>query len=244
MDLGNRLASPIRSRLIVVRPRAHRRPTRSGTGGRVRAHTARVRTCRRPVTVAVAVGVVVGLAQAAPLFQLPLFLHLVLGYGVVVATLAIAPFIVALVVAGPVAGFLHPLPATHAWSPPARAVGARATSSSARCSASDSPIPSSWPLVLIGAGFVVATTVRTAIIFASVSRGLPGTAAALNEASILVGSRIGLAVLTALITQRALDIYAGSLPALDPAATGPCDRASGTCSSRPAARRSASCSAP
>ena len=64
----------------------------------------------------------------------------------------------------------------------------------------------------------MATTVRTAIIFASVSRGLPGTAAALNEASILVGSRIGLAALTALITQRALDLYAGSLPALDPAA--------------------------
>ena len=64
----------------------------------------------------------------------------------------------------------------------------------------------------------MATTVRTAIIFASVSRGLPGTAAALNEASILVGSRIGLAALTALITQRALDLYATSLPALDPAA--------------------------
>ena len=44
------------------------------------------------------------------------------------------------------------------------------------------------PLVLIGAGFVVATTVRTAIIFASVPRGLPATAAALNEAS-LAGAR-------------------------------------------------------
>jgi len=74
------------------------------------------------------------------------------------------------------------------------------------------------PLVLIGAGFVIATTVRTAIIFASVSRGLPATAAALNEASILVGSRIGLAALTALITQRSLDLYGASLGPLDPAA--------------------------
>jgi DHA2 family multidrug resistance protein-like MFS transporter len=74
------------------------------------------------------------------------------------------------------------------------------------------------PLVLIGAGFVIATTVRTAIIFASVSRGLPATAAALNEASILVGSRIGLAALTALITERALDLYGATLNGTDPAA--------------------------
>jgi hypothetical protein len=80
------------------------------------------------------------------------------------------------------------------------------------------------PLVLIGAGFVVATTVRTAIIFASVSRGLPGTAAALNEASILVGSRIGLAALTALITQRALDLYGASLPAAGSGGPGGGDR--------------------
>ena len=72
------------------------------------------------------------------------------------------------------------------------------------------------PRVLIGAGFVVATTVRTAIIFASVPRGLPASAAAINEASVLVGSRIGFAALTAVITQRALDIYAGSLLGVDP----------------------------
>jgi hypothetical protein len=73
------------------------------------------------------------------------------------------------------------------------------------------------PLALIGLGFVIGTTVRTAIIFASVSRAMPGTAAALNEASILVGSRIGLAALTALITQRALDAFAGSLGPVDAA---------------------------
>jgi hypothetical protein len=50
-----------------------------------------------------------------------------------------------------------------------------------------------------------------------VSRGLPATAAALNEASILVGGRIGLAALTALITQRALDLYGTSLGPIDPA---------------------------
>ncbi len=72
------------------------------------------------------------------------------------------------------------------------------------------------PFVLIGAGFVVATTVRTAIIFASVSRGLPATAAALNEASVLVGSRIGLVGLTVITTRLALDAYANSLGNIDP----------------------------
>ena len=52
------------------------------------------------------------------------------------------------------------------------------------------------PCLLIGAGFVIATTVRTAIIFASVPRGLPATAAALNEASISVGDRVGIVLVT------------------------------------------------
>ena len=65
--------------------------------------------------------------------------------------------------------------------------------------------------VLIGAGFVIATTVRTAIIFASLPRGLPATAAALNEASVALGSRAALVVVTVLVTTLALDSYAASL---------------------------------
>ena len=64
---------------------------------------------------------------------------------------------------------------------------------------------------LIGAGFVIATTVRTAIIFASVPRGLPATAAALNETSVSLGSRAALVVVTVLVTVLALDSYAASL---------------------------------
>jgi hypothetical protein len=62
-----------------------------------------------------------------------------------------------------------------------------------------------------GAGFVIATTVRTAIIFASVPRGLPATAAALNEASVALGSRAALVVVTVLVTTLAIDSYAASL---------------------------------
>ena len=218
VDIGNRIASPVRAGLItlgvlllVLDYAWYRR--RGRPDERVQ------HVDRRPVTVAVAVGVVIGFAQSAPLFQLPLFFHVVLGYGVVVATIATAPLILALVVAGPVAGILI-----------AR-LGPRTLVAGGLAAVGLGNLLVGWllgrdvvyaslvvPLVLIGAGFVIATTIRTAIIFASVSRGLPGTAAALNEASILVGSRIGLAALTALITERALDLFGASLTITDPAA--------------------------
>jgi DHA2 family multidrug resistance protein-like MFS transporter len=217
VDVGNRVASPIRLSLIGAGAamlagyaiwNRTRRPDQAAAG----------RVLRRPVTVAIVVGVIVGLAQAAPLFQLPLFLRAVLGYGVVLATIAIAPFVIALVVAGPVAGAL-----ISRYRPRNLIAGGLAAVGLGNVMAAvvlsrDTPYLSLvLPLALIGAGFVIATTVRTAVIFASVSRGLPATAGALNEASILVGSRIGLAALTALITQRALDSYGSSLGTLDPA---------------------------
>ncbi|HEX5013314.1 MAG TPA: MFS transporter [Candidatus Limnocylindrales bacterium] len=217
VDVGNRVASPIRIGLIAFGV-ALVIVSAAWTRARRLAGSPETHVSRRPVTVAIAVGVVLGLAQAAPLFQLPLFLRAVLGYGVIVATVATAPFIVALVAAGPVAGAL--ISRFRPRDLVAAGLGAVGLGNvlTAVVLGRDTPYFSLVaPLVLIGAGFVVGTTVRTAIIFASVSRGLPATAGALNEASILVGSRIGLAALTALITQRALDLYGGSLGAIDPA---------------------------
>ena len=175
-----------------------------------------LRVERRPVTVAIAVGVIFGFAQAAPLFQLPLFFNLILRFGPFWGIVATAPFIVALVVAGPIAGAL-----LARFRPRTLVAGGLAfvglgNVASALVLGRDAAYAFFiLPLAMIGAGFVVGTTVRTAIIFASVSRSVPGTAAALNEASILVGSRIGLAALTALITQRATEIFAASLGPLD-----------------------------
>jgi MFS family permease len=176
------------------------------------------RVDRRPVTVAVAVGVIVSFAQAAPLFQLPVFFNLVLGYGAFLATIAIAPFVLALIVAGPVAGaVLSRIGPRTLVAAGLAAVGLGNVIAALVIGQEVVYVAIAVPLVLIGAGFVVATTVRTAIIFASVPRGLPASAAAINEASVLVGSRIGFAALTAVITQRALDIYAGSLLGVDSA---------------------------
>jgi hypothetical protein len=69
------------------------------------------------------------------------------------------------------------------------------------------------PFVLVGAGFVIATTVRTAVIFASVPRDLPGSAAALNEASVGLGGRIGIAAASLALTQATLSAYTATLPA-------------------------------
>lgn len=176
-----------------------------------------LRVERRPVTVAVAVGVVFGFAQSAPLFQLPLFFNLILRYGPFWGVVATGPFIVALIAAGPIAGAL-----LARFGPRTLVAGGLATVGLGNVVAAlvlDRDAAYALfvvPLAMIGLGFVVGTTVRTAIIFASVSRRLPGTAAALNEASILVGSRIGLAALTALITQRAITIYLDSLGPIDP----------------------------
>ena len=72
------------------------------------------------------------------------------------------------------------------------------------------------PCLLIGAGFVVATTVRTAIIFASLPDGLPASAAALNESSISLGRRIGIVLVSAIVAQVAMATYSASLAGLPP----------------------------
>ena len=217
VDLGDRLADALQiglllAGLVLLAGYAvwARRTSAHGTTSH--------RVDRRPVTVAVAVGVIVSFAQAAPLFQLPVFFNLILGYGAFLATIAIAPFVLALIIAGPVAGaVLSRIGPRTLVAAGLAAVGLGNVIAALVLGQEVVYVAIAVPLVLIGAGFVVATTVRTAIIFASVPRGLPASAAAINEASVLVGSRIGFAALTAVITQRALDIYSGSLLGVDSA---------------------------
>jgi MFS family permease len=184
------------------------RLTRSGSTGEVRID-------QRPVGVAIFVGVVLGIAQTAAFLQLPLYFRFVLGYGPIMAVVALAPLIIALVVAGPVAGIL-----LGRFSPRwlvgvgAMLVGLANLVLVLVAGRGTTYLAFVVPLFLIGASYVVATTVRTAIIFASVPRGLPATAAALNETSVSVGSRLGIVLVTAVVAQTALSAFSSSVAGL------------------------------
>ena len=176
----------------------------------------------RPVTIALFAGVVVAFAQIAPSLEAPVFFHVVQGWGTLAATVAIAPFVIALLVAGPVAGIL-----LRRYRPRTLVAGGMfilglGDLAFALVNPSTPYLYFLVPFVAIGAGFVVATTVRTAIIFASVPRRLPSTAAALNQTSLLVGSQLGVAVVTTLVTLYSTNHLQGQLatsPGADPTAT-------------------------
>ena len=216
--IGGGLDNPIRWAMIVGGPAlvlfydrlSRRRP--AGPVGII----------RRNVAIALFVGVVIAVSQTAAMLNLPLYFRLVLGYGPVLAVAALAPLFAALVLAGPVAGYLLSRVSPR-WLVGGGVVfvGIGNLVLAAVTTNSASYIGFILPCLLIGAGFVVATTVRTAIIFASVPQGLPATAAALNEASISVGSRIGIVVVSALVAQVATAAYTdsvASLPAADASA--------------------------
>jgi MFS family permease len=174
----------------------------------------------RPVTVVLAAGLFIGFAQAAPMTLLPVFFQVILDFGPFFAVAALAPLIAALVVAGPVAGWLLPRISPR-WliGGGLIAVGSGDLLVAFVAGRGVSYLLFVMPFVLVGAGFVIATTVRTAVIFASVPRDLPASAAALNEASVGLGSRVGVVVAAVLLTEASLAAYAASVPTgVDPTA--------------------------
>ncbi len=176
------------------------------------------RIIRRQVAIALFVGVVIAVSQTAAMLDLPLFFNLVLGYGPLLGTVALAPLFGALVLAGPVAGYLLQR-VTPRWLVGGGLifVGFGNLVLTVVTTQTSPYVGFVIPCLLIGAGFVVATTVRTAIIFASVPQGLPATAAALNESSISVGSRIGIVLVNATAAQVAMSAYSASVAGLPPA---------------------------
>lgn len=164
---------------------------------------------QRGMASALVVGIIVGFAQMIPLVLLPGLFEYALDYGQLFALLAIAPFAIALFVAGPVSGLL-----LRRYQP--RVVMALGTSilglanillASLFTVLGDNPSYLTFivPLAFIGAGFVFSTTVRTAIVFASTPRGLPASAAAINETSVGLGARLGIVLATTTVAARAVD---------------------------------------
>ncbi len=171
-----------------------------------------VRVERRPVTIALFVGLVIAIAQIVPMSQLPMYFGIGMDYGPVFGMVALAPLFVALVLAGPIAGFLlGRFQPRGLIAGGVLAIGIGDLLVAAVIGPTTTYLAFVIPLILVGGGFVVATTVRTAIIFASVPRGLPATAAALNEASIEVGTRAGIVAVTVLLAEVAMSVYRGSL---------------------------------
>jgi MFS transporter, DHA2 family, methylenomycin A resistance protein len=188
---------------------------------RLRPHPPNIgsRVDRRAVSVALFVGFIVGYAQTAPLIQLPIYFQIALGYGPILAVAATIPFMAALVVAGPVAGILigRFQPRTIVvWG--VAAVGAGNILAALVLGPRTPYIGFGVAMLLIGAGFVLATTVRTAIIFASVPRGMPATAAALNETSVSMGTRAALVLVTSFVAATATSSYGASLAGQAPSA--------------------------
>jgi MFS family permease len=146
----------------------------------------------RRVSATLAAGLVVGFAQSIPLVAMPIFFTRVQGIDGFLATVLIAPFVVALLITGPVSGWL-----LERFSPRLLLVGgvwglALADLAFAVVMEPDAPyVVFIVPFLLVGIGFVIATVIRTAVIFASTPAQLPASAAALNESSIGVGLRIG-----------------------------------------------------
>jgi MFS family permease len=185
----------------------------------------------RGLGAALAVGVAVGFAQAVPMMLLPVVFEYPFGYGTWLAVLAIAPFAIALFLAGPISGVL-----IHRFGPRGMMTGGTFALGTAnvilaivllwitgqvrdhfRADPTATEAGLVWfhyllfilPLVAIGAGFVLATTVRTAIVFASTPRGLPSSAAAVNEASVGLGSRVGIVAATTALAVWAMDSARG-----------------------------------
>ncbi len=176
------------------------------------------RIVRRRVAVALFVGVTIAISETAAVLNLPLYFHLVLRYEPWLAAVAIAPLAAALLLAGPVAGvLLKRVPPRWLVGGGVILVGVGNLVLAAVATESASYVAFVLPCLLVGAGFVVATTVRTAIIFASLPDGLPASAAALNESSISLGRRIGVVLVSAIVAQVAITTYSTSVAGLPPA---------------------------
>ena len=184
---------------------------------RQRLHMPDVGINARPLVIALVVGAAVGFAQMVPAFQMPLYFQIIQGASAFTALLAILPFLVALFVTGPVTDRL-----LRRYSPRiligggAIAVGLADLALAAVLTRTTSYVWFIVPLGFIGAGFVVSTSVRAALIFANMPSRLPSSAAALTQATVALGSRIGIVVATLIVSRFALSAFAAQNSELSP----------------------------
>lgn len=148
---------------------------------------------------ALTAGLVIGFSQAIPMTAMPLFFSRIQGVDGLLASVLLAPFVIGVLIAGPSAGWLlarfspRLLIFTGVW-----AIALSDLVFVLLLKHDTGYLAFVLPFSLLGAGFMVSTAVRTAVIFASTPRRLAGTAAALNEASLGVGTRLGVTLVVLL----------------------------------------------
>ena len=172
----------------------------------------------RPLAFALIAGVAISFSQSAALLVAPLYFRVVQGFGPIASTVAIAPMFIGIVVAGPVAGIL-----LRRLSPRVLVAGGLAVVGAGDLLVATSGPTTEYlyfvlPFLAIGAGFVIGTTIRTGVVFASVPRRLPATAAALNQVSIIIGSQLGIVLMSSIVVRAALSTFRDSVATLPPGA--------------------------
>jgi MFS family permease len=172
----------------------------------------------RPLAFALVAGVAISFSQSAALLVAPLYFRVVQGFGSIASTIAVAPMFIGIVVAGPVAGIL-----LRRLSPRVLVAGGLAVVGAGDLLVATSGPTTEYlyfvlPFLAIGAGFVIGTTIRTGVVFASVPRRLPATAAALNQVSIIIGSQLGIVLMSSIVVRAALSTFRDSVATMPPGA--------------------------
>jgi len=177
-----------------------------------------------PVVVALLAGAALAYTESAAVLQGPLFFEVVQHSDSSGAALAMLPLTVGLLVAGPMCGpLLARLPSRTLVAGGLAAVGVGCVLLGG-AGESSSYAYFLLPFALIGFGYVVGTSIRTAVILAGVSHRLPSTAAALTATSALIGAQVGIVVPYAMTADTAVRTYArtireplaiGASPAVD-----------------------------
>jgi MFS family permease len=169
----------------------------------------------RAVLLALVIGAATGFAAAVPLLHLPLFFELIQGASPLLALLAVVPYVLTLVVVG---GRMDALLARA--RPRVLVVGGLLSIAVADLALGllvGRATAYVWfilPMMAVAAGSVASNAVRTALIFASVRSDLRASAAAMNEVSGSIGTRVGQIIATLLMTRVAIGAFAGSTPGL------------------------------
>jgi MFS family permease len=168
----------------------------------------------RPIAAAVVAGLLLALGQAGPLMSFGIFLEAIQGYGSIVAGAALAPYAVAILVVGLVGPSLIPRFGVRSIVAVSLAGLGVGNLLFAATSPSTSYLWYILPLLLLGGGMILGTSVTSAVLTAGTPNRLAASAIALQIASIEMGVLLGMTIQTVVLTAAASGAYEAHLASL------------------------------